>query len=270
MVTQTFVANLNRISPAEASALIKSLYQFHDTVFDGVDEKAFFQAMLNPHSRLNKVKVWKDGSGRIFAYCALHRADLHTGSGLISVFKVEVAVSGGQRGRALAKNFIGLNFLAHFLRRPLRKTYFISAFVHPASYRMAAGSIWKLYPSWRRLTPPSVELLMNELADKLDYVRNDERPWTRKVGWISKDDNEELHEYWKTHPDADIRFFLERNPDYRRGNGLLSVMPFTLSNIAMSAAIRQGQRTARLLGLRRRDNKSRFGKGDHISPGAAH
>ena len=251
MRRQSVVVDLNAMDEEQRAAFIKDLYQFHRTVFDGVDESAFSKAMLNPHSSLNKVKIWKDVSGQVFAYCAVHRADLQVEGKSTSVFKVEVAVRRDQRGRALSKTFIGLEFLRHFLRRPFHRTYFLSAFVHPASYRMASGSVWKLYPSWKRPTPPELEQLMNTLADKLGYQRNAARPWTRKVGWTPREDNAH-HAKWEAHPSADIRFFLERNPDYRQGNGLLSIMPFTFSNIAVSAAIRQRQRAAALMRLGRR------------------
>jgi hypothetical protein len=184
----------------ECFALLKALYPFHNAIFDGIDEQGFAHAMLNSHAQLNKLKVFRDDSGNVCAYCAVHRADVKIGDKAVSVFKAEIAVSRDQRGRALSKNFIAIEFLRHLLLHPFRKTYFLSAYVHPASYRMAAGTFWKLYPSWRRPTPPEMEHLMNQLADALDYAHNDERPWTRRVGWIPRGD-------------TDVRFTIESGHD---------------------------------------------------------
>lgn len=201
-------------------------------------------------AQLNKLKVFRDDSGSVCAYCAVHRADVKIGDEAVSVFKAEIAVSRDQRGRALSKNFIAIEFLRHLFLHPFRKTYFLSAYVHPASYRMAAGTFWKLYPSWRRPTPPEIEHLMNQLADALEYARNDERPWTRKVGWIPREDDKH-RAHWQAHPNADIRYFLERNPNYPRGDGLLSITPITPTNILGSSAIRNCERLTRALRIRR-------------------
>jgi hypothetical protein len=248
---RSFVADLNEMTAEETAALVNSLYQFHDSVFCGVDEAAFGRAMINSHAQLNKIKVVTDESGKICGYCAVHRADRLVSHGSVSVFKVEMGVSREYRGRALLRRFVGNQFRHHFLRHPFRKTFFLSAFVHPASYRTAAGVVWKLYPNRRHPTPPQMERLMNELADALDYARDDERPWTRKVGWISRDDDKD-RAYWETQSHPDIRYFLERNPDYSRGNGLLSIMPLTPANIAITFAIGLRERLKRKLGIRTR------------------
>jgi hypothetical protein len=57
--------------------------------------------------------------------------------------------------------------------------------------------------------------------------------------------------YWKTHPNPDIRYFLERNANYARGDGLLSITPITLTNILGSSAIRNCERLSRALRVRR-------------------
>lgn len=43
------VVDLNRMPAKERFALLKALYPFHNTVFEGIDEQGFARAMLNPH-----------------------------------------------------------------------------------------------------------------------------------------------------------------------------------------------------------------------------
>ena len=56
------VIDFNRMPAKEGFALLKALYPFHNTVFEGIDEQGFARAMLNPHAQLNKLKVFRDDS----------------------------------------------------------------------------------------------------------------------------------------------------------------------------------------------------------------
>ncbi len=55
----------------------------------------------------------------------------------------------------------------------------------------------------------------------------------RQVGWITKATSSEKH-FWRSSPNPHVRFYLANNPKFTDGNGLLTFIPITLVNLALS------------------------------------
>jgi hypothetical protein len=72
---------------------------------------------------------------------------------------------------------------------------------------------------------------MEELAAEFGLEKVDEaRPLVRKVGWKTRETEAE-REYWQTCDKPTARFFIEANPGYVEGDGLVTVVPVTASNL---------------------------------------
>ena len=86
---------------------------------------------------------------------------------------------------------------------------------------------------------------MEELAAEFGLEKVDEaRPLVRKVGWKTRETEAE-REYWQTCDKPTARFFIEANPGYVEGDGLVTVVPVTASNM-LTMFRNVGERRSRL------------------------
>src|SRR5450759_2580179 len=78
--------------------------------------------------------------------------------------------------------------------------------------------------------PPHIKNLMMQLADEFDLKKVDENnPYVRKVGW-STQATEEEKVFWQHCKNPHVRFYIDLNHDFGKGNGVLTLMPLTFLN----------------------------------------
>ncbi|MCD4840712.1 MAG: hypothetical protein K8R08_01675, partial [Methanosarcinales archaeon] len=59
------------------------------------------------------------------------------------------------------------------------------------------------------------------------------KPFVRKVGWITQASEKEKV-FWQSSDNLHIRFYIDLNPDFDKGNGVLTLMPLTFLNLFIS------------------------------------
>jgi hypothetical protein len=75
---------------------------------------------------------------------------------------------------------------------------------------------------------------MVHLAQQFGLKQAEERnPLIRKVGWITKTTDREK-DYWQSSINPHIRFYIDTNPKFSEGNGLLTLIPVTITNAVLS------------------------------------
>ncbi len=73
-----------------------------------------------------------------------------------------------------------------------------------------------------------------QLADEFDLKMVDQNnPFVRKVGWITQAIEEEKL-FWRNCNNPHIQFYINLNPDFNKGNGVLTLMPLTFLNLIIS------------------------------------
>lgn len=213
------------------SELVRMLFPIHLKVFDGVDEASFTKKVLPPQALWTKIGVFRTPSGEGIGYCALHLFEQRLQHQSYSVFRAETGILPAFRGKRLALSFFLRQALSHRLRRPLRRPFLLCTLVHPSSYHLIAKHFAQAYPRCSSPTPPATEALMYALADAFGEVRvHSADPSIRQVGWITRDTSEERAR-WAASTADDVRFFLENNPDYGKGLGLVTLIPLTTANV---------------------------------------
>jgi CRP-like cAMP-binding protein len=87
---------------------------------------------------------------------------------------------------------------------------------------------------------------MDDMADEFGLARVDEQnPLVRKVGWKTRDTGAE-RAYWQHCDRPSARFFVQANPGYSEGHGLLTLVPLTLAALAAMGRQFVAQKLARL------------------------
>ncbi|HMB45691.1 MAG TPA: hypothetical protein VKL21_07710 [Candidatus Methanoperedens sp.] len=117
---------------------------------------------------------------------------------------------------------------------PNNEIYYLVCPVNPSVYARFAKYMYKVYPKYNCIIPPHIKNLMMQLADEYDLKKVDENnPYVRKVGW-STQATEEEKVFWQHCKNPHVRFYIDLNHDFGKGNGVLTLMPLTFLNLLIS------------------------------------
>jgi CRP-like cAMP-binding protein len=212
-------------------ALSAGLYRVHREVFGGVDEAAFTRYVVESKAEHTWIQVHRGDGGEIVGYFALHVFERQLNGRTAAVFRAEAGTLRAYRGRNANATFGIQRGLAYMATYPTRPIYYLGALVHPSSYGLFAKYFDTVWPSVQTPPPPDIVAFMDDLATSFGLERvSPDDPLTRKVGWQTLDSEVE-RSYWRQSKRASARFFIERNPGYGSGDGLVTLVP--VSPVAM-------------------------------------
>jgi hypothetical protein len=230
------IANTEIIRPKSLSAearsqLIDALYAVHNEIFDGVERESFAKYVVESKAEHTWIQVHKSEAGEIVGYFAFHIFERELSGVPTSVFRAEAGTLRAYRGGNVNARF-GLSLaLRYMLKNPGRKVYYLGSLVHPSSYSVFVKYCGEVWPRREAQTPPQLQGFMEELAAEFGLEKVDAaRPLVRKVGWKTRETEAE-REYWQHCDKPAARFFIEANPGYVDGNGLVTVVPATAATL---------------------------------------
>jgi hypothetical protein len=221
----------NKLDLAARQAFIDALYKVHCEVFDGVDRDAFAKYVVESRAEQTWINVHRNDAGEIVGYFALHIFERRLAGRPSAIFRAEAGTMRTYRGGDTNTRF-GLRLaLPYLLRHPGRPVYYLGSLVHPSSYSLFAKLFDVVWPSSRHPPPPAVLAFMDELANSFGLERvSADNPLTRKVHWITRDSEAERH-YWRHCDKPAARFFIEANPGYGEGDGLVTLVKVDAHNL---------------------------------------
>lgn len=219
------------LSDAEKESLISSLYAVHCEIFDGVSRQQFAQYVINSPAKRTRIQLSYGANGELAGYLAMHafRPTLHGKE--CTVLRAEAGLRRAYRGNASTAGFAITNLLKTRwdFSGPL---FYLGCLVHPSSYSIFANNAPAVWPAAGGEIPPELFDLMMRLGEEFHLEMVDPaRPLVRKVGWITRDTEAERR-YWQTSDLPAARFYIEQNPGYVQGNGLLTLLPMDLLSTA--------------------------------------
>lgn len=222
------------LSPDEKEIFVDSLYQLHTQIFDGVDKTIFISYVVDSPATLTRIRVYKNETGDWIGYCAVHRFDQSVFDRSCVVFRAEAGLLREYRGRSLTLWFGFNEAIKYRLRHPFCSLYYLGSFVHPSVLYMFSRYFSEYYPRADSPLPDTVKHFMLELANIFHIKPVEGQSFlARQVGWITKESDEDRR-YWQQKEDPTVKFYIQTNPGYVDGNGLLTLVPLTFSNITMS------------------------------------
>ncbi len=220
--THTTLHRPRWMTAAARAALADALYATHREVFDGLDRDGFAQYVVESPADDTRILVLRDAEGRPRGYCASHVFDqVHLGRRTL-VVRMEIAAEPAFRKQRFAAKFICLEALRLAARYPGVPRYFLACFVHPSAYVSLVRHVSAVWPNPDGPTPPRIEALMHSLDRAFDLKVRD---GIARVGWIARGDRRP-----KT-LSREAAFYLERNPGYGRGEGLMTVISFRTPDV---------------------------------------
>ncbi len=232
MIDATETVDLSRASGAFVDRIARSLYAVHDRIFSGVSEEQFARHVFHSDAELTRVRVYRDERGALVGYAVVHRFRRRISGRTVSVFRGEAGLLPEVRGHGTIFYFYTLEFLRYRLRHLLEPIFYLGMLVHPSSYVLCAR-YFLTYPSARRETPAAVQRLMEEISNTFPAPPvSGSDTMVRRVGWTTR----AAETWWRDAGDPDVDFFVQRNPGYREGHGLVVLVPLTTANLLRALA----------------------------------
>lgn len=235
----------NKLGPAARQRFIDALYKVHCEVFDGVSRDSFAKYVVESQAEHTWINVHRNPAGEIVGYFALHIFERELAGKASAIFRAEAGTLRAYRGGNTNTRF-GLKLgLPYLLRYPGRRVYYLGSLVHPSSYCLFAKHFDVIWPSTRHPPPPAVLAVMDELANSFGLERvTFDNPLTRQVHWITRDSEVERH-YWRQCDKPAARFFVEANPGYGKGDGLVTLVRVDSHNLSHMISTFFAERYAR-------------------------
>jgi hypothetical protein len=222
----------NLLVKEEKERFIRELYEIQSQIFQGVDIKGFTSYILRPSAKRTRVKIFRNDQQKAVGYYAIHLFEIRLNDGEIrTIFRAEAGLLRAYRRKHATLSFALAEYCRYKCLKPGRKVYYLGTLVHPSSYHLIFRHTKEMYPTYRCQTPPDVLRLMRDMAKNLGIgpICRD-NPIIVQVGWIVRNDREDLA-FWSQCDKPDVKFFLRKNPGYREGEGLLTLVPITWKNL---------------------------------------
>ena len=215
--------------------LMNTLYTVHQRIFHGLNETEFDHYVINSSAPFTTIYVYRNSNKNdVVGYFAVHRFDKEVDSQPLAVFRAEAGLVPEYRRKNADLSFFLREGIKFRLRNPGRTACFLASPVNPSMYAILARYIHDIYPKYNTVLPENIQSLMFRLADQFKLEPVDKQNLLiRKVGWITQASDEEKS-FWTTTKNPHVQFYLQLNPGFIQGNGLLTYFPFTISNIVLS------------------------------------
>ena len=222
------------LTERQRQELSETLYQIHAAVFSGLDEKDFDHYVVNSPATTTRIFLYRNRQKELIGYLGVHRFDKQVDEQPLIIFRAEAGLLPGYRQRDANLSFWLLEAARFKLLNPRKSVYFLYAPVSPSFYAMVARYSYHVYPRYDTAIPSDVLTLMTQFAQQFGLRQAEkENPLIRQVGWITKATSQEKH-FWRCSRNPHIRFYVDRNPKFTEGNGLLTLIPVTFMNLALS------------------------------------
>lgn len=221
----------SKLGPVARQELIDALYKVHCEVFDGVSRDSFAKYVVESKAEHTWINVHRNLAGEIVGYFALHIFERELAGKESAIFRAEAGTLRAYRGRSTNTRFGFKLGLPYLLRHPGRRVYYLGSLVHPSSYCLFAKHFDVVWPSARHPPPPPVLAVMDDLANSFGLERvTSDNPLTRQVHWVTRDSEVE-RAYWRQCDKPAARFFIEANPGYGKGDGLVTLVSIDSHNL---------------------------------------
>jgi hypothetical protein len=230
-IASTEIIIPNTLSAEGRRQLTEALYAVHQQIFDGVERESFARYVVDSKAEHTWIQVHRNEEGAIVGYFALHVFERQLGGQPSAVFRAEAGSLRAYRGGGITMRFGLKRVVRYLLENPGRKAWYLGSLVHPSSYTLLAHHFGTVWPRREQGTPPELLAFMDTLASEFGLEKVDpERPLVRHVGWKTRETEVEQEYWWRCDKSA-ARFFIEANPGYGEGHGLLTMVPLTVANV---------------------------------------
>lgn len=218
----------------QRARLADQLYSVHQQVFKGLDREGFDRYVVSSRAEATRIFVYRNQQEECVGYFGVHRFRKMVEGHALVVFRAEVGLLPEYRQSDANTTLWLVEAAKYKLSHLTQPVYFLYAPVSPSFYAMIARYTHRLYPKHDEAMPEHLERLVLCLAQEFALAQADKHhPLVRQVGWSTQALGREKH-FWEQSPNPHVRFYIETNPRFSEGTGLLTIIPVTLPNLLVS------------------------------------
>jgi len=225
----------SKLTPGARQNLSENLFKVHKRIFKGLNEKEFDHYVVNSPAKITKIFIYKNkNNDEIVGYFAVHCFEKRVNDKPLVIFRGEAGLVPEYRHKNADIYFWFKEAMKFKIFHPNKEIFYLVCPVNPSVYARFAKYMYKVYPKYNCIIPPHIKNLMMQLADEFDLKKVEENnPFVRKVGWITQATAEEKL-FWQNCKNPHVRFYIDLNHDFDKGNGVLTLMPLTFLNLLIS------------------------------------
>ena len=225
----------SKLTPEARKNLSEILFKVHKRIFKGLNEKDFDHYVVHSPAKVTQIFIYKNKCNEeIVGYFAVHRFEKRVDDKPLVIFRAEAGLVPEYRHKNADIYFWFKEAMKFKIVHPNEEMYYFVCPVNPSVYARFAKYMYKAYPKYDCIIPPHIKKLMMQLADEFDLkIIDQNNPFVRKVGWITQATEEE-RVFWQSCNNPHVRFYIDLNPDFNKGNGVLTLMPLTFLNLLIS------------------------------------
>jgi hypothetical protein len=199
------------------------------SVHHNVDYDSFLSRTKNQFTCIALYKCKRKASIVGFTGLRMEPIVLRNGARILTIYFGQTFVLEDYRGRQLLPWTGALFFLKSRLRHPLLPIYIWYDAISYKSYMILARNVRVYFPRRDVSTPATVREMIDQLG-----ARHYPGQYEQATGRVIKSSNR-LKEHvarlsLKDLEDPDIRYYATRNPGHGKGDGLLCVLPASMTN----------------------------------------
>jgi len=148
-----------------------------------------------------------------------------------SFFRFMSGILPEHRGKSNVQRVGFLEAFKYAALNPLRNIYYLGPLIHPSSYAAACKVSSKVYPSLRNKVPQKYYDLMITVSDVLGLERVEgESPLVRDIKVKTIESESAIPKRISNR----AKYFMELNPNYKKGYGLITFAPMDFKNVTES------------------------------------
>ncbi|BEV71837.1 MULTISPECIES: hypothetical protein [unclassified Paludibacterium] len=241
--------DLRTLDNGEIDGLLDLLFPVHQRIFGGGTPSLFRSQVLQNQAEHSYLQVRINRLGQVIGYCAVHFFHIEQPGRRVCIMRSQAGLLPAYRGGNSLAPFILARLLGYRLRHPATPIHFFATLIHPSSYLQCHRYARQLWPRPEQGLPADVRRVLQDCLSHFGYHAA-EAPLPRvvPVGWRTLD-NEADHHHWRSSPRPAVRFFLQHNPAYLDGQGLVTLAPVSLLNLLTATSRLARDRLRRRLGL---------------------
>ena len=213
------------MSSQDRQDLSERLFAVHSKIFEGVQKEQFIRYVIEPETRVTKIYLLQNAEGLDVGYITFQQFHARLDRGSRNVFRTEVGILPAYRGHNVSMRLLSREITKAYFKSGCKRSFFLATPIHPNPYCAALRSGVSVYPHPKKETPSRVLELMDKLSAALNISQvGVHSRYEKEVGWIVRE-NPAKRARVLARTDPASRFYLEQNPDYHLGNGMMMVIP---------------------------------------------
>lgn len=226
---------LNDLVLEEREWLSVELYKLCEEIFGNVSYDEFCHYITQSGAKKTYLMLYHNSVDELVGFFALHLFELEVDGKRELIFRGQTGLIQKYR-RSKANMYFALYVILYYrIVYPFTSINCFLAIISPSMYAVLAKRLAIIEPSYKQETTTKKLLLIEKLRKVFDFEKEEsESVWTSPVGWISIASEEEKN-YWKSSHNPYIRYYLKLNPNFEKGVGLITLIPFSWRNIFLSS-----------------------------------